>query len=151
MARHGVDGWSSQAFRRIRSQKNLTLDDLELLTGVRAGTLSKWENGIQTPTPRLLKRVAIQLDVEFGDLAPVAEERIRLHHLRERAGLARKDVAAALGRGETWVAEIERGSRELPTAEVGRWAEIFDVTAEEVQRAWDRSRAARLARLQARK
>lgn len=53
---------------QARTKKNLTLKQLEVLTGISKTTLNTIENGKTSPTLRQLEAIAIALDVKISDL-----------------------------------------------------------------------------------
>ena len=53
---------------QARTEKNLTLVQLEELTGISKSTLNTIENGITSPTLRQLEAIATALDVKITDL-----------------------------------------------------------------------------------
>lgn len=53
---------------QARTEKHLTLMQLEELTGISKSTLNNIENGITSPTLRQLEAIAAALDVRMTDL-----------------------------------------------------------------------------------
>lgn len=53
---------------QARTDRNLTLKQLEALTGISKSTLNTIENGITSPTLRQLEAIAAALDVKITDL-----------------------------------------------------------------------------------
>ena len=53
---------------QARTEKNLTLVQLEELTGISKSTMNTIENGITSPTLRQLEAIAAALDVKITDL-----------------------------------------------------------------------------------
>lgn len=53
---------------QVRTEKHLTLKQLEALTGIGKTTLNNFENGLTSPTLRQLEVIARALDVKIGDL-----------------------------------------------------------------------------------
>lgn len=53
---------------QARANKNLTLKQLEELTGISKTTLNTIENGKTSPTLRQLESIAIALDTRISDL-----------------------------------------------------------------------------------
>jgi transcriptional regulator with XRE-family HTH domain len=51
-----------------RTDRHLTLKQLEALTGISKSTLNTIENGITSPTLRQLEAIAAALDVKITDL-----------------------------------------------------------------------------------
>ena len=57
-----------------RNYRNLTLEQLNALTGIHYARLSKFERGVEIPNQQMLKRIEKALDVKFEDLEKVDEE-----------------------------------------------------------------------------
>lgn len=53
---------------QVRTDRHLTLKQLEALTGISKSTLNTIENGITSPTLRQLEAIAAALDVKITDL-----------------------------------------------------------------------------------
>ena len=53
---------------QARTDRHLTLKQLEALTGISKSTLNTIENGITSPTLRQLEAIAAALDVKITDL-----------------------------------------------------------------------------------
>jgi len=53
---------------QARTKKDITLMQLEQMTGISKTTLNYIENGITSPTLRQLEAIAIALDVKITDL-----------------------------------------------------------------------------------
>lgn len=53
---------------QARTKRNLTLKELESLTGISKTTLNTIENGKTSPTLRQLETIAIALDMKISDL-----------------------------------------------------------------------------------
>nr|UVY58693.1 MAG: helix-turn-helix domain protein [Bacteriophage sp.] len=53
---------------QARTDRRLTLKQLEALTGISKSTLNTIENGITSPTLRQLEAIAAALDVKITDL-----------------------------------------------------------------------------------
>lgn len=53
---------------QARTDRDLTLKQLEALTGISKSTLNTIENGITSPTLRQLEAIAAALDVKITDL-----------------------------------------------------------------------------------
>ena len=53
---------------QARTQKDITLMQLEQMTGISKTTLNYIENGVTSPTLRQLEAIAIALDVKITDL-----------------------------------------------------------------------------------
>ncbi|MBU5331449.1 helix-turn-helix domain-containing protein [Anaerocolumna aminovalerica] len=51
-----------------RNMHNLTLEDMEILTGISKSTLNNIENGKVSPTMHQMERIAKALDMKISDL-----------------------------------------------------------------------------------
>lgn len=57
-----------------RNYRNLTLEQLNALTGIHYARLSKFERGVEIPNQQMLERIEIALDVKFDDLVLIDQE-----------------------------------------------------------------------------
>lgn len=57
-----------------RNYRNLTLEQLNALTGIHYARLSKFERGVEIPNQQMLERIEKALDVKFEDLKKVDDE-----------------------------------------------------------------------------
>lgn len=57
-----------------RNYRNLTLEQLNALTGIHYARLSKFERGVEIPNQQMLERIEKALDVKFEDLKKVDAE-----------------------------------------------------------------------------
>lgn len=57
-----------------RNYRNLTLEQLNALTGIHYARLSKFERGVEIPNKQMLERIEKALDVKFEDLKKVDDE-----------------------------------------------------------------------------
>lgn len=55
---------TAMGLREIRTQRNLTLDQVSHLAGCDPATISRWERAITIPNPDLVIRLSQALDVE---------------------------------------------------------------------------------------
>lgn len=136
----GVHQFASGAAKVARSRRGLTLNDLALLLGCSAQTVSVWEAGKSSPSPRHLVALAAALDVHVDDLIRGPANLADLAGLRERAGMTGSEVAATLGLHKTSWSRIERGYRPLPDRAVELLTTMYKVDADVVQQAWKRGR-----------
>ena len=59
-----------EGLKRIRKEKNMTQEELANKIGVRRAVISKYENGVISPTLAQLEIIASALDVSITDLVP---------------------------------------------------------------------------------
>ena len=57
-----------QRIRSLREQRNLTQEQLALMTGMGRSYLAKVEVGTRNPTVDFLEKIAISLDTTLGNL-----------------------------------------------------------------------------------
>lgn len=57
-----------------RNYRNLTLEQLNALTGIHYARLSKFERGVEIPNQQMLERIEKALDVKFEDLKKIDDE-----------------------------------------------------------------------------
>ncbi len=150
MARSGVQGFSPAAFRRQRSQRQLSLSELSLLSGVSAATISAWETGKAAPSPRTLAAAAETLGIGMADLVPVKEDRLVLANLRHQVGMTQQAAAEAVGLKRSVYGAIETGFRAADDEQRSELAHLFGVTEDLFDTLWQRTRNLRIARLSAR-
>ena len=58
--------------KKIREEKNLSLNQLALYSGVSAAHLSRIERGLREPSPEILRKIAAALKVSYEELMKVA-------------------------------------------------------------------------------
>ncbi len=150
IARSGVQGFSPAAFRRQRSRRQLSLSELSLLSGVSAATISAWETGKVAPSPRNLAAAAEMLGIGVADLVPVKEDRLVLANLRHQVGLTQQAAAEAVGLKRSMYGAIESGLRAADQEQRIQLAQLYGVSEKLFGILWQRTRDARIARLQAR-
>ena len=150
IARSGVQGFSPAAFRRQRSRRQLSLSELSLLSGVSAATISAWETGKVAPSPRNLAAAAEMLGIGVADLVPVKEDRLVLANLRHQVGLTQQAAAEAVGLKRSMYGAIESGLRAADQEQRIQLAQLYGVSENLFGILWQRTRDARIARLQAR-
>ena len=109
---------------RARLSVGLTTTQLALKLGVAPSTVSRWENGVRTPSPEMWPRLAaaIGLDPSLRETV-LAENPVRrsdgvhlpgLGALRRDRGLTQRAFRSALGIGATTVISWELGRVRVP-------------------------------------
>lgn len=63
-----------QVIRKIRKDKDATLEEIALVAGTDPGNLSKVERNLQQPTPEMLESVAKALGLPVSSLYLIAEQ-----------------------------------------------------------------------------
>jgi transcriptional regulator with XRE-family HTH domain len=81
--------------RSHRLRRNLTLAQLSELSGISVAHLSRLENGLRTPTVRLLLQLARALGVPLGALVgePPAQNTVYVSHSEDRHTIAAGDTS----------------------------------------------------------
>jgi transcriptional regulator with XRE-family HTH domain len=110
-----------EAFRILRQQRDLTLQDIAERSGLSRSYLSEIENGKKQPSVKALEAIAAALNVSLEVLLPEEKEAEiglgeRLRLAREREGMSLTEVAEAAGISPGYLGEIERGES-LPAVE----------------------------------
>lgn len=147
MPQSGVRGFSPSALDAAMSRKRATSEDLADAIGVSRQSIAAWRSGKAIPTAVLLRKAASWLTVSVADLIPIEDDRLRISDLRIRVGLTQRLAAAELGLSPTAIAEIEKGRRALSDETAAVMATVYRTEVEAVRSAWDRTNAARKARL----
>jgi len=150
VAKSGVHAFSPAALRRRRELKGFTISEVASLSGVSQATLSNWEAGKVVPTPGNLASVARALGAEVADLAPVHAARLRMADLRHQAGLNQDQVAAIIGVSRGTITNIEAGATRPQPGALTDLANAYGTNGDLLIEVWERTRAARMARLRAR-
>lgn len=143
----GVRGFSPSALDAAMSRKRASNEDLADAIGVSRQSVAAWRSGKTLPTAALLRKAASWLTVSVADLIPIEDDRLRISDLRIRVGLTQRRAAVELGSSPTTIAEIERGRRAYSEDTAAAMAEVYRTDAAAVRAAWDRTNAARKARL----
>lgn len=133
------------ALRTARVRAGLTQHELARLVGVAGGErVSRWELGTSSPRPEILRRIAATLDVSLADLL-VAAELADLRGLRVAAGLSMEELATRVHVSKATLSRWESGHvvNAPARAALELLADSLAATVEDVERAFDRSRARR--------
>ncbi|OZC83417.1 hypothetical protein CH282_15775 [Rhodococcus sp. 06-418-1B] len=147
MPQSGVRGFSPSALDAAMSRKRASNDDLADAIGVSRQSVAAWRSGRAIPTAVLLRKAASWLTVAVADLVPIDDERLRISDLRIRVGLTQRMAATDLGLNPTAVAEIEKGRRSFSDEVATSMASLYRTDVDAVRMAWERTNAARKARL----
>ncbi len=150
VGRAGSRGFSPAALRRHRSQRNYSLAELSMLSGVSAATIGAWETGRSRPSPRTLAAVADALGVQLGNLVPVKETDVLMPDLRFQAGLNQQQLAKLTGMTTAITFAIENGHRAPDNDQLRALAVALNVEPAWLSTVWSRTRDARIARLKGR-
>lgn len=138
----GVRGFDPTALARVRKARGLSQEALGAAVGRARTNIIPWERSAgDTPSPRNLVLLAQVLDVRPWELTTVDPETAELADLRTWAGLTQRELADAAGIPRSSYSLLERGGLPLHADAAERIAAELGRTVEEVQRAYERSRA----------
>jgi transcriptional regulator with XRE-family HTH domain len=133
-----VRAFDPAALRTLRTNSQLTRDQLAEQIGTSVSSVKMWETGHRTPTMRVADRIAEVLGVNPASLAgPEPEFDPAAHTLRAvrlRAKLNAQDIADALGARIETVYDVENGRRLPPDAVA--WARAYGITQPQLMGAW---------------
>lgn len=130
--------WDPDQLRPLREQAGLTQRDLGQVIGVSPLAVGLWERGEREPTPTHRAALAEALEVPirfFNNPSPVPT----LAELRRAAGLTQRIAAPRLDMGPSYLGKIEQGHYP-PTRPLGRWGDLYGVSAALVAAAAERTR-----------
>lgn len=69
--------------KELREKRNLTLDDVQIQTGINRGTFSNYENGTTEPKLNTWQKLADYFNVSVPYLQGYVDEYIDIHDLNE--------------------------------------------------------------------
>lgn len=133
MTRMTVEGFNRRALYELRTEAELTQEDLALMLGIDATSISRWENGRSAPHPQHLAQLAEILEVEQSDLLDPVNPLRALQEYRRRAGLSQTEAARTTGLAVAAIQSLERGVRLPSEHESAQIAQAYGITAPEVQ------------------
>ncbi|HSO04090.1 MAG TPA: helix-turn-helix domain-containing protein [Candidatus Limnocylindrales bacterium] len=133
-----VRSFDPSALRTLRTNSQLTRDQLAEQIGTSVSSVKMWETGHRTPTARVADRIAEVLGVSPATLSgpePVFDPAANtLRAVRLRAKLNAQDIADALGTRIETVYDVENGQRLPPDAVA--WARAYGITQPQLMGAW---------------
>lgn len=147
MPQNAVRGFSPSALDAAMSRKRATSEELADAIGASRQSVAAWRSGRAIPSAGLLRKAAAWLTVSVADLIPIEEDRLRISDLRIRVGLTQRQAAAEVGLSPTSIAEIEKGRRAISDESAAAMAAVYRTDIEAIRAAWDRTHAARKARI----
>lgn len=59
--------------KRIRMERGFSQSDLAQTVGITVTTISNYETGVKTPSPRTMKKLCEALGVEFYDIGSIVD------------------------------------------------------------------------------
>lgn len=132
MTRMTVEGFNRRALYDLRTEAELTQEDLALMLRVDATSISRWENGRSAPHPQHLAQLAEILEVDQNDLLDPVNPLRALQEYRRRAGLSQNDAARTTGLTVATIQSLERGVRLPSDHESAQIAHAYGITATDV-------------------
>lgn len=121
----------------LRQTKKLSLNQLALYSNVSNAHISRIENGKRKPSPDILKKLSIHLDVSYEELLKKAgyldDSRIsheRLRGLREERQLLQKNIAKYLNISASDYGFYEQGKNTPDNETLKLLADFFKVSTE---------------------
>lgn len=116
------------------------MSDLARLSGLSPSTISSWERQAAVPDIARLAAVAQALGVPVGELVDV-ETGVRMpSDLRTSKGLSQIELARRAGLSTAVVGAFERAEVKWNRSHAERLAAVLEVSVDELQQAWERSR-----------
>jgi transcriptional regulator with XRE-family HTH domain len=122
---------------RARLAAGLTMTQLAIKLGVAPSTISRWENGVRTPSPQIWPRLAAALRLDPSlRISVLAENPARrsdglrlpgLGDLRRERGLTQREFRTALDIGATSVISWEHGRARVPAHRLGDVARALGI------------------------
>jgi transcriptional regulator with XRE-family HTH domain len=130
-------GAGASSLCRARLAAGLTMTQLAMKLGVAPSTISRWENGVRTPSPQVWPRLAaaLRLDPALRTSVLAGNPARRsdgvhlpgLGDLRRGRGLTQREFRTALGIGATAVISWEHGRVRVPADRLGDVARALGV------------------------
>jgi transcriptional regulator with XRE-family HTH domain len=140
-SKEGVARFDPTALRRLRAERELTLDQLAERVGTTRPQLIAYEQGRRVPGMDTFAALALTLEVDPLDLTTATEATATLADLRARRGLTKAAFAEKVGLTWTTWDAIERGRQPLRPGLVARAATILEVDEDAIRAAHVRGTA----------
>ena len=119
--------------RTLRNMREMSASDLAIAIGVKTSTVYSIESGRITPPQHRLEKIAQVFSCSVSDL--MVEDQVNpsvgseLKSLREKQGLSRSEVAAAIGVQTGTVAAIESGKiKVVPEHRLSAYAKVLKLS-----------------------
>ena len=115
--------------KEIRIKKKLTLDDIEVKTGIKRGTYSNYENSKTEPKLEVWQKLADFFKVSVPYLQGFDEHKSnRLKKLRDKKRVSQGDLAKATGLTRQAISNYENNERNPNEKVWQQLADYFDVS-----------------------
>ena len=141
VARRRAKGFSPRQLRAARLRAGYSQAQLAIRASLSSASVSAYERGKTTPTAPVLKALAEALQVQVDELTVIRTDTAALAELRYNTGLTQATIATKLEIAPGTFPAIERGEQPLTVAQIKALAAIYKVTPEDIQAAWERTRA----------
>lgn len=145
--RGGMERFEPARLAAARGARGLSQSDLAALAGLEHSLVGMLETGARRPSAPVVAALAAALRVPVAELAPLPRYPT-LADYRQHTGRAAKQLAGELGLLGPTVSRIETGLLEL--RQEPEWAALLGIDIDELRRAWERGRRARLRQAEAR-
>lgn len=139
----GLEDYAPERARIFRERAGVGFDVIAVKCGVTAGTARGWFAGRLTPSETNAIRLADALGVKVADLTNTPPDQPTLRQLRQWRGLRGEDAAQAAGIGMTPVYTAESYVSPMPDHIRAALAQVYGVSEEAVEAAWQRGRKAK--------
>lgn len=136
-----IRAFDQAAMRAAREAKKWTQSRLAIEIGIAPVTISAWERGSNGPEPPRFVQLARALGVEPSDLLTVARDEWTPFEMRAVRGLQQQEAARLLELSPSRLSSLELGIEAISAELAPRIAQLYQVSEEELQKAWDRARA----------
>jgi transcriptional regulator with XRE-family HTH domain len=147
MARPTYRGWRGDRLKQLREARGYTQDQLAVLIGAQPTMISKWERNAVIPVAENVARLAEALDVSPQEFTDADRAEGSLIDLRVWSGRTRQQAAELAGLTAHRLLSIERAIVRPRPDELRRLGEVYEISAEAVDAAWQRVRTQTLAML----
>ncbi|UGT58907.1 helix-turn-helix transcriptional regulator [Nocardia asteroides] len=142
-------GFDPAALIASREEIGLQRVDLSRLARIPDTTVLRWELGETVPSVRRLRAVVESLNkmrahadkppLRGDQLILIDPDRRELSYYRHVALLTPDEAAAQIGVSGTTLARIEKAQRSLTPELTARLAQVLDISADDVVKAWERA------------
>lgn len=140
-----IPGFDAAAMRAAREAMGWSQGRLGVEVGMAVVTISSWERSKSAPEPPKFVQLARALNVEPAALLRAPRAEWTLTDLRVVTGTHQREAAHSLGIQPTRLSHIEAGYEALRSPLTEKLAQLYGVTSDQIQHAWQRGRDQLLA------
>lgn len=116
--------------KSIRTARNLSQRELSETLHVSQQTVGSWEVNRSSPSPEMLKKIALALNTSVLDLLGDVQFSNTLRELRKARNISMKQLGEIIGLSESAISLYETGKREPDYATLTKLADYFNVTVD---------------------